>query len=341
VGDAVIATVDVERRKAISRAHTATHLVHQAIRRALGEYATQAGSMNDAGRFRFDFNSPTAVPDSVIADVEAEVNDVLLADLAVRAFVTTQDEARRIGALALFGEKYGEAVRVVEVGDYARELCGGTHALRSAQLGMVKLLSEASIGAGKRRIEGLVGADAFTHLAREHLLVSQLSGILSASPEELVDRVNAVVGRVRELEKEFERMRGAAVLAGAVDLAGSATDHNGVAVVAHRLPDGADADDLRKLALDVRGRIDSSRPAVVVTAAVTDGRPLIAVAVNDAGRDRGLRAGQLVRAASSALGGGGGGRDDLAQGGGTNAAALDGVLVDLPASIGRQVTDGA
>jgi len=340
VGDAVHSNVDVERRKAVSRAHTATHLVHEAIRRALGENATQAGSQNDAGRFRFDFASPAAVPDSVLADVEAEVNDILLADLAVRAFVTTQDEARKIGALALFGEKYGEAVRVVEVGEYARELCGGTHALRSSQLGMVKLLSEASIGAGKRRIEGLVGADAHRHLAREHILVSQLSTILSASPEELVDRVSGVVARVRELEKELDKQRGAAVLAGAADLAATATEENGVAVVAHRVPDGADADDLRKLALDVRGRIDAARPAVVVTAAVTDGRPLVVVAVNDAARGRGVRAGDLVRAAAKDLGGGGGGRDDLAQGGGTDPAALDVVLRDLPGTVGRYAVSG-
>ncbi|HTW18585.1 MAG TPA: alanine--tRNA ligase [Mycobacteriales bacterium] len=341
LGAELVATVDVERRKALSRAHTATHLVHEAIRRALGEQATQAGSLNDAGRFRFDFNSPASVPDSVLADVEAEVNDVLLADLAVRAFVTTQDEARRIGALALFGEKYGDAVRVVEVGDYARELCGGTHAMRSAQLGMVKLLGESSIGAGKRRIEGLVGADAYGHLAREHLLVSQLSGVLAASPDELVDRVQAILARVRELEREFERMRGAAVLAGAAELAAAASDENGIAVVAHRASDGADADDLRKLAVDVRGRLDPGRPAVVVTGAITNERPLVVVAVNDAGRERGLRAGQLVRDASVALGGGGGGRDDLAQGGGTNPGALDGVLHDLPGIIGRYAGDGA
>jgi alanyl-tRNA synthetase len=340
VGDEVVATVDIERRKAVSRAHTATHLVHQAIRRALGEHATQAGSQNDAGRFRFDFASPAAVPDSVLADVEAEINDVLLADLAVRAFVTTQDEARKIGALALFGEKYGEAVRVVEVGDYARELCGGTHAMRSGQLGMVKLLSEASIGTGKRRIEGLVGADAYSHLAREHLLVTQLSSIMSASPDELVDRVSAVLSRSRELEKEFERMRGAAVLAEAGNLAQAATDVNGVAVVAHRVTDGADADDLRTLALDVRGRLDGGRPAVVVAAAVTDGRPIIVVAVNDRGQEIGLRAGQLVREASVALGGGGGGRDDLAQGGGQLPDELDGVLRDVPAAVGRTVTAG-
>jgi alanyl-tRNA synthetase len=340
VGDAVVASIDVERRKALSRAHTATHLVHQAIRRALGDSAAQAGSQNDAGRFRFDFASPIAVPDSVLADVEAEVNEVLLADLAVRAFVTTQDEARRLGAIAMFGEKYGEAVRVVEVGDYARELCGGTHALRSAQLGMVKLLSESSIGAGKRRIEGLVGADAYAHLAREHLLVSALSGLMNASADELVDRVSAVVARNRELEKDLERMRGAAVLAAAGDLAFTATDENGVAVVAHRTPDGADADDLRKLALDVRGRLDPGLPAVVAVGAVTGGRPIIVVAVNDVAREHSLRAGELVRSAAAALGGGGGGRDDLAQGGGNNADALNDVIRDLPSWVGRRATGG-
>lgn len=337
VGTGVISSIDVERRKAISRAHTATHLVHQAIRRALGDDAAQAGSQNDAGRFRFDFTSPGAVPDSVLFDIEAEVNEVLLADLAVRAFVTTQDEAKRIGAIAMFGEKYGDAVRVVEVGDYARELCGGTHALRSAQLGMVKLISEASIGAGKRRIEGLVGADAYSHLAREHVLVSQLSGILAANPDELVDRVSAVVARVRELEKDIEKLRGAAVMAGAGDLASTATDESGVAVVAHRTPDGADADALRRLALDVRGRLDASRPAVVAVGAVSDDRPMIVVAVNESARARGLLAGDLVREAAAALGGGGGGRDDLAQGGGTDATALDAVIRDLPSRVGRRV----
>jgi alanyl-tRNA synthetase len=335
VGEGLQATVDVERRKAVSRAHTATHLVHQAIRRALGEHATQAGSQNDAGRFRFDFASPAGVPESVLADIEGEVNDVLLADLPVRAFVTTQDEARRIGALALFGEKYGDAVRVVEVGDYARELCGGTHALRSAQLGMVKLLHESSIGTGKRRIEGLVGADAYRHLAREHLLVSQLSGVMNAKPDELVDRVGAVVARVRELEKDLERMRGAQVLAGSGDLAQTATEENGVAVVAHRAADGVHADELRSLALDVRGRLDPARPAVCAVGVVTDERPIIVIAVNELGVQRGLNAGQLVRQAAAGLGGGGGGRADVAQGGGTDPDALDTVLRDLPGQVGQ------
>ncbi|HWB65509.1 MAG TPA: alanine--tRNA ligase [Mycobacteriales bacterium] len=340
VDQPVVAAVDVGRRKAISRAHTATHLVHQAIRRALGEQATQAGSQNDAGRFRFDFASPGAVPDSVLADVEAEVNDVLLADLAVRAFITSQDEARRIGAIALFGEKYGDEVRVVEVGDYARELCGGTHAARSAQLGVVKLLGEASIGTGKRRIEGLVGADAYDYLAREHLLVSQLTELLNTRPEELVERVSGALARVRELEKDIEKLRMASVMSAAGELAANPNYVSGVAVVAHRAPDGVDVDDLRKLALDVRGRIDVARAAVVAIGAVSGGRPLVVVAVNDRGRQRGARAGALVKEIATALGGGGGGRDDVAQGGGSKPEALDAALRDLAAMVGR-VTGGS
>jgi alanyl-tRNA synthetase len=339
VGSPTHAAVDVDRRKAVSRAHTATHLVHTAIRRALGDQAAQAGSLNDAGRFRFDFSSPTAVPPGVMADVEAEVNSVLLDDLPVHAFVTTQDEARRIGAIALFGEKYGDAVRVVEVGDYARELCGGTHAARSTQLGLVKLLGESSIGAGVRRIEGLVGADAFGFLVREHLLVSQLTDALKARPDELVDRVHAIVTRMRELEKELERSRAATVLEQAGALASSPTNEFGVAVVTHRAPDGTGGDDLRKLALDVRGRLGAERPSAVAVAAVNDGRPVVVVAVNDRGREWGLAAGDLVKTAANVLGGGGGGRDDVAQGGGTKPDAVDDALTAVRHRVGERVTN--
>ncbi|MBA2555329.1 MAG: alanine--tRNA ligase, partial [Geodermatophilaceae bacterium] len=220
-GDEAYAEVDVSRRRAISRAHTATHLIHRAVRRALGDTAAQAGSLNAPGRLRFDFTTPSAVPPSVLADVQDEVNSVLLDDLEVRAFVATQAEARRIGALALFGEKYGDEVRVVEVGDYARELCGGTHAARSGQLGMVQLLSEASIGAGVRRVEALVGMDAFRFLAREHVLVNQLADVFKVPTEELPERVRGVLERLRAAEKELEKVKGQAVLAGAGALAGA------------------------------------------------------------------------------------------------------------------------
>ncbi|MCW2605911.1 MAG: alanyl-tRNA synthetase, partial [Frankiales bacterium] len=269
VGAAVDAQVDVERRRAISRAHTATHLVHQAVRKALGEQATQAGSENNPGRFRFDFSSPGAVPASVLADVEQEINEIALADLEVRAFVTSQEEARRIGAMALFGEKYGDEVRVVEVGDYARELCGGTHAARSGQLGVVKLLSEASIGSGVRRVEGLVGLDAYSYLAKEHVLLSQLASSFKVPSAELPDRVAGVVAKLREVEKELAQLKAGQVLQRAGEFAAAAVDLGGVAYVGVEAPAGTPGDLVRSLALDIRGRL-ADRPCAVVVVAGGD-----------------------------------------------------------------------
>ncbi|GAC1323302.1 MAG: alanine--tRNA ligase [Mycobacteriales bacterium] len=339
-GALVAAEVDVERRGAISRAHTATHMIHRAVRHLLGESATQAGSLNDAGRLRFDFASPEAVHPAVLRDVEDEVNAVLIQDLPVTAFVTTQDEARRLGAMALFGEKYGDAVRVVDIGDYARELCGGTHASASGQLGVVKILGESSIGAGVRRVEALVGLDAFRFLAREHVLLSQLAESFKVPAEELPDRVAGVVARLREAEKELDRLRAGAVLQAAAGLAADPVDIAGVAVVTHQAPAGTSADDVRKLALDVRGRIDGGRPAVVAVAAVVKERPVLVVAVNDSARARGLSAGSLVGEVTPVLGGGGGGKADVAQGGGTKPDAIGAALDRLREAVGRAGTAG-
>jgi alanyl-tRNA synthetase len=338
VGDSAVAEVDVERRRAISRAHTATHLVHKAFRTALGETATQAGSENAPGRFRFDFSSPTAVPPTVMRDVEQEVNEVLSADLAVRAEIMSQAQARDAGAMALFGEKYGDEVRVVSVGDWARELCGGTHAQRSGQLGLVKILGESSIGAGVRRVEALVGVDAYRFLAREHALVAQLTDALKVRPEELPDRIAALTTRLREVEKDLERVRSGQVLEAAAELAAHPTDVFGVGVVTHRAPDGTGADDLRRLVLDVRGRIPADRPAVVAGVTVANDRPVVVVAVNDKGREWGIKAGDLVRAAAKVLGGGGGGKDDVAQGGGSDPSRIDEALSQVEHVVGQRVT---
>ena len=316
VGSPAHAEIEIERRRATSRSHTATHLVHRALRGALGESAAQAGSENAPGRLRFDFTATGAVPVSVLREVEDEVNRVLINDLTVRAFHTSLDEARSMGALALFGEKYGSEVRIVEVGEYSRELCGGTHVARSGQLGLVKLLGESSIGSGVRRIEALVGIDAFRFLARESVLVSQLSEQLKARPEELPERISGVVSRLREAERELTKLRSAALLESAGEIAAAAEDIGGVAFVAHQVPDGTDADAMRRLALDVRGRIAAARPAVVMITGVPADRPVVVIAVNDAGRSAGLAAGALVGGAARALGGGGGGKPDIAQGGG-------------------------
>jgi alanyl-tRNA synthetase len=273
--------------------------------------------------------------------VEQEVNEVLAADLDVRAEVMTQNRARAEGAMALFGEKYGDEVRVVSVGDWARELCGGTHAQRSGQLGLVKILGEASIGAGVRRVEALVGTDAYQFLAREHALVAQLTETLKVRPEELPDRVAALTARLRDVEKDLERLRSAQVLAAAGELAASPTDVFGVGVVAHRAPDGTAADDLRRLVLDVRGRIPADRPAAVAMVAVSNGRPVVVVAVNDKGREWGVKAGELVRVAAGVLGGGGGGKDDVAQGGGSDPAKVDEALRSIEHTVGQRVTGSA
>src|SRR3954449_7466360 len=310
--------VDIERRASISRSHTATHMVHKAFREALGETATQAGSENSPGRFRFDFSASGAVPESAMIDVEARVNDLVMADLGVHAEIMTQEEAVRSGAMALFGEKYGDQVRVVSVGDWARELCGGTHAHRSGQLGVIKLLGESSIGSGVRRVEALVGGDAYRFLAREHLLVAQLSESLKVRPEQLPERVNDIVERLRAAEKEIEQVRLQQLLASASQPVAAAEDLGGVSYVGHHA-EAANGGDARTLALDVRGRMPADRPGVAAVIGSANGKPSVVVAVNDAARASGISANALVRTASEVLGGKGGGKDDVAQGGGADA----------------------
>ncbi|QGZ47987.1 alanine--tRNA ligase [Streptomyces sp. QHH-9511] len=322
VGSTAYAAIDVRRRRAIARAHSATHLTHQALRDALGPTAAQAGSENSPGRFRFDFGSPNAVPGTVLTDVEQKINEVLARELDVHAEVMPIDEAKRQGAIAEFGEKYGEKVRVVTIGDFSKELCGGTHVHNTAQLGLVKLLGESSIGSGVRRVEALVGVDAYNFLAREHTVVAQLQELVKGRPEELPEKISAMLGKLKDAEKEIERFRAEKVLQAAAGLVESAKDVRGVAVVTGQVPDGTSADDLRRLVLDVRGRIPGDRPAVVALFTTANGRPLTVIATNEAARERGLKAGDLVRTAAKTLGGGGGGKPDVAQGGGQNPDAV-------------------
>ena len=326
LGSQALAAIDLERRNAISRAHTATHMVHKAFREILGETATQAGSENSPGRFRFDFPSTGAVPDSVLNEVEARVNTLLLDNLEVTAETMSQDAAKKIGAMALFGEKYGDQVRVVSVGDWARELCGGTHVSASGQLGLIKLLSESSVGAGVRRVEALVGVDAYKYLAREHLLLNSLTEIVKgARPEELPERISDLLNKIKEIEKELATVRSAQAMSQVGSLAEKAVVVNGISVIATALGDGIAADDLRKIATDLKNR---SANSVVALVSVVEGKAVLVAAVSDGAKSAGVKAGALVKIGSTILGGGGGGKDDFAQGGGTN---LDQISVALSA----------
>jgi alanyl-tRNA synthetase len=334
----IIAQVDVTRRRAVARAHSATHLVHTGIRRALGTSAAQAGSLNAPGRLRFDFTSPAgAVPPSVLSDVEDEVNEVLLRSLPITADVMTMQAARNEGAIAMFGEKYGDAVRVVTIGDYSKELCGGTHVHNSADIGLIKLLSEASIGAGVRRVEALVGLDAFRFLAREHVLVTQLAEQFKARPEELPERIGAVAERLRAAERELERLRAGAVLSAAGTLAEAAEQIGPTALVAAETAAGVSGADLRALAIEVRGRL-GERPGVIALFSVDQqaGKVSFVVATTAAAREQGLAAGALVPVFSPAVGGRGGGKPDLAQGGGSDPAGIPAALTALRAELARR-----
>jgi alanyl-tRNA synthetase len=322
LGEDAEAEVDVVRRRSISRAHTATHMVHQALRDELGDTATQAGSENSPGRLRFDFKSLQAPPAAAMGEIEARINAVLLDDLPVTADVMNIDAAKKLGAMALFGEKYGERVRVVSIGEWSRELCVGTHTPRVGQIGVVKLLGESSIGSGVRRVEALVGADAYSHLAREATIVSQLTDTLGVRRDELPDRIATILGRLRDAEKEIAAVRQSQVLGAASGLVQSARDIAGVTFVSHDAGDGVTGDDLRKLVTDVRGRLGNDRPVLVSMASVANGRPVVIVATNERAREAGLKAGAFVKSAAQALGGGGGGKDDLAQGGGTDATRV-------------------
>ncbi|MGV8968029.1 MAG: alanine--tRNA ligase [Cellulomonas sp.] len=336
VSDKGFGEIDLARRKAISRAHSATHMVHKALRETLGDTATQAGSENAPSRIRFDFRHGTALPAGALAEIEERVNSQLAEDLEVTEEIMTLDAARATGAMALFGEKYGDRVRVVSIGgEWSRELCAGTHVARSGQLGLVTLLGEGSIGSGVRRVDALVGDGAYGFQAKEHALVGQLTGLLNVRTDELPDRVGALVNRLRDAEKQLAQLNQANLLLSAEKLAaGAVASGGGTRVVVHDAGEVASADDLRALALDVRNRLGESAASVVAIGGVSKERPLVIVVTNAAARAAGIRAGALVRTASKVLGGGGGGKDDMAQGGGTDPAALGAALAGISTEVG-------
>ncbi|MBN6040846.1 alanine--tRNA ligase [Amycolatopsis sp. 195334CR] len=324
-------SVDAARRSMIERSHSATHLVHAAVRGAYGKRAAQAGSLNSPGRMRFDFTTAGPVSADVLTEVEEEVNDYLQTDVEVQSYVTTKDKALELGAVALFGEKYGNDVRVVDMGDYSRELCGGTHVDRIGQLGLVKLVSDASIGSGVHRVEALVGTDALRYVRKEQLLVSQLAGSLKVPTEQLPSRIEDLLSRLRSAEKEIEQLKTREVLGSAGDLADKAVDLGGVSVVAEQV-DGIDGNGLRALATEIRGRL-GSRPGVVALFSPAGEKVSFVVATTAGARDKGFAAGKLVPSFAEAIGGRGGGKPDMAQGGGSNPAGVPQAIEALRAAV--------
>ena len=322
-GEAVVAEVDPEWRTSARQAHSGTHVVHAALRQVLGPSALQSGSYNKPGYLRLDFAWGSGLNPTQRNDIEDVANQALRHDLPVEVRYMTLDQARAAGALALFGETYGEEVRVVDIGGaWSRELCGGTHVAHASQIGAISVLGESSVGAGVRRVEAYVGIEALRFLAAERALVNQLSESLKARPEELPERVNALVARLRAAEKELERLRAAQIMSRAGEFAAGADTVNGVQLATVTAPDGISGADLRGLATEIRGRLDAGRPGVVVVVSDVDGVEHFVTAVNPAAQDAGWRAGDLVKVLAPVLGARGGGKPDLAQGAGGDPGAV-------------------
>lgn len=328
-GADVVAQVDVQRRRDGEKAHSGTHIIHAALHQVLGNEATQRGSFNKEGYLRFDFAWGEGLSESAKREVEEVANLAIRDNHEVITREMPIAEAKALGAMSLFGEKYGDVVRVVEIGgEFSRELCGGTHVGSSAEIGSLTLLTEGSVGSGNRRVEALVGLDSFNHLAAERTLVNQLTGLMKVqSSADLPEKINQTLAKLKAAEKELAQLRREKLQAEAGKLLENAQTIGSVRVLAHDAGE-LDANGVRELALDLRSRF-GSEAAVVAVVGVANGRPVILVATNEGAREAGVKAGALVRVAAGVLGGGGGGKDDVAQGGGQDAskigAALDAV----------------
>ncbi|MEY4647588.1 MAG: hypothetical protein RL009_4 [Actinomycetota bacterium] len=333
VGSTATTKVDPEWRLGACQAHSGTHVVHAALRQVLGPQALQSGSYNKPGYLRLDFAWQSALSLETRSEIEEVSNLAIRGDYAVSAQFMSLPQAKEWGAVALFGETYDESVRVIQIGGpWSRELCGGTHVSRSSQIGLVSMIGESSVGSGSRRLEALVGIEAFRALATERALVNRLVDSLKVPREQLEDRILASVEDLKSAQKKLASLNSERLALAIAPAIAAARSVNGHSVVVLPLGELSDAADIRTIALDARGRV-SGQDAIVVATAISAGKPLVAVATTDSARSAGLKAGELVRLASGILGGGGGGKDDYAQGGGTDVSKLSEAINAIESAI--------
>ncbi|MEE9200353.1 MAG: alanine--tRNA ligase, partial [Candidatus Brocadiales bacterium] len=311
VGDTLTCEVDMERRAAISRNHTATHILHHVLRQVVGEQAEQAGSLVVPERLRFDFNHFQALSKNDISRIEDLVNEKIIEDSPVKVEEMSQEEAKRRGAIALFGEKYGEKVRLVNVGGYSLELCGGVHLRRTGEAGLFKIVGEGSVAAGIRRIEALTGPAAISSLREKERTIERLADMLKVHEGGLADRAEGLLAEVKGLEKEIKRLKKGSLGKSTSDLITRAKEVSGVKIVTERL-EGAKADDLRRTA----DTLKASTPSIaIVLASAENGSVVVITSLSKDLVKRGLHAAEIAKGVAKVIGGGGGGRADMAQAG--------------------------
>jgi len=321
-GQDVIASIDGLRRERIRKNHTGTHLLHWALREVVGDHAHQAGSLVAPDRLRFDFSHHTALDPDQLRDVEAVVNERIVENSGVMTIETSKDEAEAMGALAFFGDKYGEQVRVVKVGGYSTEFCGGTHVTTAGQIGPLVLVSEGSVAANTRRVEALTGTSGYAHLVDLRRQLERTAGILHSRPGQVIGAAEALVSRVKEQEERLERFESLERASKAGDILEEVEEHAGYQLLVARAPDLA-ADELRALAFQVRDRLT---PGIGILGSVHGGKGALIGFVSADLVDRGVSAGSIVSVAARVLGGGGGKDPALAQAGGPDGDQIDAAL---------------
>jgi alanyl-tRNA synthetase len=326
VGDGLSAQVDTAARARAAWNHSATHLMHAALRAVLGKHVQQKGSLVDAQKTRFDFSHGEPMQESQLREVEAIVNREIRRNAEVSARVMKYDEAIQAGAMALFGEKYGDEVRVIGMGEFSTELCGGTHVSRTGDIGFFKIVAESGVAAGIRRIEAVTGEAALDYVqAQEHTL-ADAAAALRAQPQELAARITQILDNVRALERELNKLKSKAAAAQGSDLASQAHEIKGAKVLAATL-DGADAKTLRETLDKLK---DALKSAAIVLSAISDGKVVLIAGVT-ADLTTKVKAGELVNFVAQQVGGKGGGRADMAQAGGTEPTQLPAALASVRA----------
>jgi len=332
VGDKLHARVDQARRQATALNHSATHLLHAALREVLGEHVAQKGSLVDAERLRFDFSHFEPVTEQQIQTIENRVNEQVRLNTAVETKVTDFDTAVAEGAMALFGEKYGDEVRMLKIGAFSTELCGGTHVKRAGDIGLCKITSESGIASGVRRIEALTGQAALEHVEQTEASLRQIAQLLKGSQENVGSKVQQVLDKNRKLEKELEQLKGKLASSAGSELTSAAVEVDGIKVLAARL-DGADPKSLRDTVDQLKNKLGSA--AVVLAAVNGEKVSLIAGVTQD--QTKRIKAGDLVNSVATQVGGKGGGRPDMAQAGGNDPSGLDSALAAVPGWISQQL----
>ena len=332
VGAAATTLVDPSWRRGATQAHSATHLVHAALRQVLGPEAHQSGSYNKAGYMRLDFSWNQALSPATRSEIEEIANLKVRDNLEVETRIMALDDAKSLGAMALFGEKYGDTVRVVEIGGpWSLELCAGTHVARSSEIGLINLVSESSVGSANRRVESLVGLEAFKDLAAERAIVAELTNSLKTPRENLAERIAELSANLRAAEKRIAQFEAKLLSERIPAIVDTARMSGGVTIVSENVGTVGSSDELRSLVLSVRDRLGAAS-AVVALAAEVEGKPAVIVATNEASRAGGAKAGVLAKIAAGILGGGGGGKDDVAQGGGSDLTAIQAALDAISAA---------